>query len=70
MAYPPPHFRLTARNHLDDTFPNRWITRKALVSPVRFLDFSAPVNFLYDYLKSKVYINRLAAINGLKNRIR
>ena len=44
----PPHFAISARNYLDQTFPGRWIGRRGLVEwPPRSPDLSPLDYFLW-----------------------
>jgi hypothetical protein len=56
---------------LRDLFPNRLISRFSdLTWPSRSPDLTAPVYFLWGYLKEKVFANRLHTIEELKTAIR
>lgn len=52
----PPHFAHIVRNHLNATFPGRWIGRGGPVPwPPRSPDITIPDFFLWGYLKDVVY---------------
>lgn len=67
----PAHYDNLVRNYLDQVFPNRWIGRRGFIEwPARSPDLTPLDFFLWGYLKSKVYFNRPASLEELKNRIR
>lgn len=67
----PPHFAQIVRTYLNDVFPNRWIGRRGFIEwPARSPDLTPLDYFLWGYIKSKVYFNRPATIEQLKERIR
>lgn len=67
----PPHFARPVRNFLDQHFPGRWIGRRGPIEwPPRSPDLTPLDFFLWGYLKSKVYVEKLLNLEDLKNRIR
>lgn len=66
----PPHYALTVRSWLDQTFPGRWIGRRGPVEwPPRSPDLT-PLDFwLWGYLKDKVYRHRIHNIPELRAAI-
>ncbi|XP_071055457.1 uncharacterized protein [Onthophagus taurus] len=55
----PPHYHLDVRRYLDTVFPARWIGRRGSVEwPPRSPDLTPCDFFFWEYLKSKVYVNR------------
>lgn len=61
----PPHFA----NNV--TFPNTWIGRRCLNEwPPKSPDITQLDFFLWDYLNSKLYVNRPGNLDGLKQSIR
>lgn len=67
----PPHYQRNVRDYLNDIFPGRWIGRRGVIEwPARSPDLTPLDYFLWGYLKSKVYFNRPATIETLKERIR
>uniref|UniRef100_A0A6P7GBX4 Uncharacterized protein LOC114340260 n=1 Tax=Diabrotica virgifera virgifera TaxID=50390 RepID=A0A6P7GBX4_DIAVI len=66
----PVHFCRTARQHLDVTYPNRWIGRGGPQHwPPRSPELN-PCDFCFwGYLKSLVYTTPIVDINDLKNCI-
>lgn len=66
----PPHYSLTVRNHLDNTFPNRWIGRRGAIEwPARSPDLAPPDYFLWGYLKNEIYFTKPSDLNELRMRI-
>ena len=67
----PPHFGINVREYLDEIFAGRWIGRRGTIEwPPRSPDLTSLDYFFWAYLKDKVYQNRPANIEDLKNRIR
>ena len=66
----PPHFAVSVRNYLNQTFPGRWIGRRGPVEwPPRSPDLSPLDFFLWGHLKSVVYQNRPRTLNDLMDAI-
>jgi hypothetical protein len=66
----PPHWELLGRQFLDATFPNRWIGRDGPTPrPSRSPD-STLLDFLWVYVKDKLYSTPFPDIDTLKARIR
>ena len=66
----PPHFAISARNYLDQTFPGRWIGGRGPVEwPPRSSDLSPLAYFLWGHRKSVVYQNRPRTLDDLKDAI-
>lgn len=52
----PPHFSNQIRNHLNDTYPDRWVGRgDPHLCPARSPDLNPVDYFLWDHLKTDVY---------------
>lgn len=66
----PAHFSITARQYLDDVYPNRWIGRAGPQPwPPRSPDLN-PLDFcIWGHLKSLVYTTPIECVNDLRNRI-
>lgn len=66
----PAHFSSTARDYLDDAYPNRWIGRGGPQSwPPRSPDLNPLDYFFWGHLKSLVYTTPIESIEDLRNRI-
>ncbi|MBZ5796646.1 hypothetical protein K8353_42015, partial [Burkholderia contaminans] len=64
-----PHFSLEVRAYLNQAFPNRWIVRRGEIEcSARSPDLTPLDDFLWGYLKSKVYFNRPNNVEDLKDR--
>lgn len=67
----PPHFALTVRAFLNNTFPGGWIGREGPIAwPPRSPDLTPLDFYMWGYVKNKVYATRPANIEELKNKIR
>lgn len=67
----PPHFSRVVRAWLDVYLPGRWIGRGGPIPwPARSPDLSPQDFFLWGYLKSKVYEDKPASLEELRDRIR
>lgn len=65
----PPQFGINGREYLDEIFSGRWIERRGTIEgPPR--SQTKRHYFIWGYLKDKVYQNRTANIEDLKNKIR
>lgn len=66
----PPHFRLVAREYLDNEYAARWIGRAGPRQwPPRSPDLNPLDFFLWGHLKSLVYKTPVQNVEDLKNRI-
>ncbi|GBN11466.1 hypothetical protein AVEN_275425-1 [Araneus ventricosus] len=66
----PPHCGNIVREFLDTTFPQRWISRGAVMAwPPRSPDITPFDFYLWGYVKQHVYSERINDINHLKQRI-
>jgi Transposase. len=66
----PAHFSLAARQHLNDTFAQRWIGRGGPQPwPARSPDLNPLDYFFWGHLKSLVYATPVVDENDLRNRI-
>ena len=66
----PPHWLTAVREHLNKTFPNRWIGRRGPIPwPPRSPDITPLYFFLWGYLKDIVYRTPANGIDVLKRRI-
>lgn len=66
----PAHFDRAVRNHLDNTFPRRWIGRGGPVPwPPRSPDLNPLDFFLWGFLKERVYTTEVENIDELRHRI-
>lgn len=67
----PPHYASTVRAWLDGTFPSRWMGRASSTMPwpPRSPDLTICDFFVWGFIKSKVYIGRIASTSDLKARI-
>ena len=66
----PAHYALDVRAWLDEKFPNRWIGRRGPTEwPPRSPDLTPCDFFLWGYLKERVYRERPANIQDLRDRI-
>ncbi|GBL95232.1 hypothetical protein AVEN_37701-1 [Araneus ventricosus] len=63
----PPHYSNIVREFLDTTFPQRWISRGAVMAwPLDIM----PLNFyLWGYVKQHVYSEHINDVKHLKQRI-
>lgn len=67
----PPHFALVVRDHLNRSFPNRWIGRGGYILwPPRSPDLTPLDYYLWGFLKDAVYANRSTTPEDLQGRIR
>lgn len=67
----PPHFARVVRDHLNDSFPNRWIGRGGYILwPPRSPDLTPLDFYLWGFIKNVVYTNRPTTPEDLQNRIR
>jgi hypothetical protein len=67
----PPHFLAAVREHLDTTFPDKWIGRGGPVHwPARSPDLSPLDFFLWGYVKDRVYKTQPTDVADLERRIR
>jgi hypothetical protein len=66
----PPHYIRLVMQHLNDTFPNRWIGRGSTINwPPRSPDLT-PLNFcLWGWMKSEVYRRKVDTWDELLDRI-
>jgi hypothetical protein len=66
----PAHFSLTAREHLNNTFPHRWIGRGGPVAwPPRSPDLNPLDFYLRGHLKTLVYSNPIPDVDTLRQRV-
>lgn len=68
----PPHFALAVRQHLHQTYPDRWIGRGAdapIKWPARSPDLTPCDYFLWGALKSKVYASAINSEEELRRKI-
>lgn len=66
----PPHFSIMARDHLNNTYRNRWIGRGGPVSwPPRSPDLNPLDFYLWGHVKQLVYSRPIPNIDVLKQRI-
>lgn len=66
----PAHFRLTVRNYLDETYPNRWIGRGGPVPwPPRSPDCNPCDFYLWGHVKSLVYERDIPNLEVLRDQI-
>lgn len=66
----PAHFSVVARQHLDITYPNRWIGRAGPQNwPARSPDMNPLDFYLWGHLKTLVYKTPVLDVNDLRNRI-
>jgi transposase len=67
----PPHWSVTVRNFLSDTFPNRWMGRGSpnLPWPPYSPDLTPCDFFLWGWIKSRVYTTPIATLAELRERI-
>lgn len=67
----PPHNAIAVRNHLNETFGDRWIgTHGPIRWPARSPDLTPLDFFLWGYLKDRVYQTPPIDLEDLKNKIR
>lgn len=66
----PAHFRITIRQMLDETYPNRWIGRGGPIPwPARSPDLT-PLDFcVWGHMKDLVYVTPVTSIEELRERI-
>jgi hypothetical protein len=66
----PPHYTGLVMQHLNDTFPNRWIGLGSTINwPSRSPDLT-PLDFcLWDWMKSEVYRRKVDTWDELLDRI-
>lgn len=66
-----PHYGLNVRAYLNNIFPSRWIGRRGEIEwPPRSPDLTPLDFFFWGYLKDRVYRNKPASIEELKQNIR
>jgi len=66
----PAHYSLTVRDYLDERFPEKWIGRRGSIAwPARSPDLTPCDFFLWGYLKSYVYQQKLENVDQLWQRI-
>ena len=65
-----PHFALSVRNYLNDTFPGRWIGRASLRLLAPRLPDLTPMNFFaWGFIKANVYQVKINGLEQLKTHI-
>lgn len=66
----PAHYANIVKNHLNTTFPNRWIGRGGPIAwPPRSPDLTPLDFFLWGYLKDRVFRTKPAHLNEMMDRI-
>jgi hypothetical protein len=66
----PPHWGLTERESLIQTFPNRWIGRDGPIPwPPRSPDITPQDFFFWDYVKDQVFRTKVGSVVELRARI-
>lgn len=66
----PPHWGRVVRNRLDEIFPNRGIGRGGPIQwPPRSPDLTIMDFFMWSWIKSRVYAERIIDVDHLRNRI-
>jgi hypothetical protein len=66
----PAHFSLTAREHLNNIFPHRWIGRGGPVAwPLHSPDLNPLDFYLWGHLKTLVYSNPTPDVDSLRQRV-
>jgi len=67
----PPHWAITVRNFLNETFGKRWIGRSGPIQwPPRSPDLTPCDFYFWGHLKSLVYKNRPESLDALRMKIR
>src|SRR5580765_6641648 len=67
----PPHYSRLVTEHLNLTFPGRWIGRGGPINwPARSPDLTPLDFYLWGHLKEKVYHDRPTTPENMKERIR
>jgi hypothetical protein len=66
----PPHWGLLVRQFLDSTFPKQWIGRDGPTPWPPRSPVITPLDFLWRYVKDKVYSTPIPDTDTLKARIR
>jgi hypothetical protein len=68
--FAPPHFSLQVRLALNARFPNRWIGRVGSMAwPPRSPDLTPLDFFMWGYVKTIVYAEKIRDLNLLRQRI-
>lgn len=63
----PPHYGRAVRDYLDETFPNRWISRRGAIEwPATSPDLTPLDYFLWGYLKRKIYFTEPNDLEDLR----
>ena len=65
----PPHYHGDVRSFLDKLLPNRWIGQKGFVEYPTHSPNLTLLDFLWGYLKDKVYATKPATVANLKEAI-
>ncbi|CAF3178865.1 unnamed protein product [Rotaria sp. Silwood2] len=66
----PPHYAQPVRQFLHETFPDRWIGRRAPIEwPVRSPDLTSTDFFLWPMIKDSFYVTKPENIHALKDAI-
>ena len=66
----PPHYTLHVRDYLNESFPNRWLTRGAPVAwPPRSPDLTPHDSYIWGHMKTLVYETKVDSRAALRDRI-